>query len=1168
MKKIIIPIGMLLMSHSVDAQLTQGENYIQSKTYLDYNGATATKTSETVQYFDGLGRPKQVVNVKASPLGRDVATHIEYDQFGRQLKDYLPVPQGGTLNGAIVPNPLSNAAGTPYGSEKIYSEKIVENSPLNRIQQQIQVGNDWSTKPIKFDYAANETGEVIKYTTTTTWENNATKSTIDHGGTYNMGQLYKNTVTDEDGNQTIEFKNGKGQLLLVRKILSTTENADTYYVYNEYGQLAWVIPPLLSKKQTWGWDDQQALAYEYRYDGSNRLVEKKLPGKGWELMVYDKSDRLVLSQDANLSVANKWLITKYDKLGRIAYTGFLTGGDRAGRQNQIKDLVITEDRSSTGFTRNGITVYYTDSAFVGEIPTILSVNYYDTYPGYGFNPSFPSAIQDVETLKETVSAEGKSTKGLPVMSLVKNIEDDNWTKNYSYYDTKGRVIGTYSINHLGGYTKTESKLDFAGAAQTVITKHKRLETDTERTITENFEYDHQNRLLVHKHQVDANSTEILTRNKYNEISQLESKKVGGIAVGSSLQQMDYKYNIRGWLTQINDPSTLNGKLFGYEIKYNNPLNPTKLPGRFNGNIAEVDWRNSSEDVLKRYNYEYDPLNRLKNGFYSEPNSTNPSNGNFDEYLTYDVNGNINTLKRNAIPVSGGTSTLVDNLEYKYTGNRLNQVIESAMNDTGYEGGNNMIDYDANGNMINMKDKGIDTITYNYLNLPNTIAISHPDPIIVGQQSSANIGYLYRADGTKLRKTYSTRPARGNTRTSMTDYLDGFQYSYKEGGGICITCRTEAAFEEQAYGSINKTFPDLGGTPTWKLDFVPTAEGFYSFTENRYIYQYKDHLGNTRVSFAKNSAGVLEVTDTNNYYPFGLNHISGMFSSSNFGGLYSYKYNGKELQESGMYDYGARMYMPDIGRWAVVDPLAETSRRWSAYNYAYNNPIRFIDPDGMENKDIHLLGNLADKALEQLNANSSLAMTKDSNGKLDTAKLSKSDYSKLSATDKVIYDGIKNTNIDSIIYAESNNITPSGGLIPGGSFGGADYDSANGISIGTQYTNPDVLGSAESFIGTQKGAGITHEVVENVLITQESLNTKTDVPIKTVLNPSPIFDKFHDQTRSMMPYDNLVISARTRFDTVGTTRKYYEGFAGKKDANGKIQTQPLYKVYSDDQRLKK
>uniref|UniRef100_UPI001E299646 RHS repeat-associated core domain-containing protein n=1 Tax=Chryseobacterium sp. c4a TaxID=1573582 RepID=UPI001E299646 len=779
--------------------------------------------------------------------------------------------------------------------------------------------------------------------TKTTWENGATKSelSLSPATTYAPGTLYKNTVTDEDGNPTVEFKNGRGQTLLVRKV-NSTENADTYYVYNEYDQLAFVIPPKAVNKGT-GESLLNDLCYQYRYDSRNRLAEKKLPGKGWEYMVYDKADRLILTQDAVMAPKGKWLLTKYDIFGRVIYTGIINStAKRSVLQDLIKDLIITEPRSAQGFTRNGMTIYYVNNYFMVDTETILSVNYYDTYPSYNFNPPFPSTIQGEATLTETISSEGRSTKGLPVMSLVKNIENDGWTKNYTYYDTKGRSIGTHSINHLGGYTKTESKLDFAGVAQTVITKHKRLETDSERVITENFEYDHQNRLLVHKHQVDSNPVEILTQNKYNELSQLESKKVGGISVGSSLQQVDYKYNIRGWMTKINDPVNLNGKLFGYEIKYTNPVNPLYATARYNGNIAEVDWNISNDNVLRRYTYDYYMNNKLKFGHYSEPWATVPQNSFYSEYIIYDLNGNITQLYRDAKNSSTGLAMQIDNLEYTYLGNRLQTVTDSTQNDAGYEGGGNIIDYDLNGNMINMKDKGINSIAYNYLNLPDALSVIDKDPFIT-LPGVADINYLYRADGTKLRKNYYRQGRKGVASTYyIMDYLDGFQYRYFEGGS-CITCRTESAFEEQAYRKAPAIFPDIDLTPKWVLDFVPTSEGFYSFTENRYIYQYKDHLGNIRVSFAKDSTGVLEITDTNNYYPFGLNHVGG--DKGLLGGYLNYKYNGKELQETGMYDYGARFYMPDLGRWGVVDPLAEKMTRHSPYNYAFNNPLRFIDPDG-------------------------------------------------------------------------------------------------------------------------------------------------------------------------------------------------------------------------------
>jgi len=132
-----------------------------------------------------------------------------------------------------------------------------------------------------------------------------------------------------------------------------------------------------------------------------------------------------------------------------------------------------------------------------------------------------------------------------------------------------------------------------------------------------------------------------------------------------------------------------------------------------------------------------------------------------------------------------------------------------------------------------------------------------------------------------------------------------------------------------------------------LQFVPTAEGYYDFANSRYVYQYTDHLGNVRISYYKNGTAAT-VLEENNYYPFGLKHEG--YNSTAGNPNYQYKYNGKELQETGMYDYGARFYMPDVGRWGVVDPLAEKMTRHSPYNYAFNNPVRFIDPDGRETKD--------------------------------------------------------------------------------------------------------------------------------------------------------------------------------------------------------------------------
>lgn len=282
---------------------------------------------------------------------------------------------------------------------------------------------------------------------------------------------------------------------------------------------------------------------------------------------------------------------------------FANTSNRASMQTTIDNMVANagnnEERSTTSFNLNGMDIYYTKNAFPTGSMTILSVNYYDSYPRYGFRPSFPTTILGSAVLTDVPDVDGKSTKGLPVVTLLKNIEDDSWTKNYSYYDLKGRVVSTHSINHLGGYTRTESELDFAGLAKQNIIYHKRLSTDTERVITESFEYDNQNRLKVHKHKVDNNPEEILAQNTYNDLSQLSSKLVGGTALGAGLQEVNYTYNIKGWMTQINDIANLGNDLFAYKINYNqiqglsfpnSDFSNLEVKPKFNGNIAEVSWK--------------------------------------------------------------------------------------------------------------------------------------------------------------------------------------------------------------------------------------------------------------------------------------------------------------------------------------------------------------------------------------------------------------------------------------------------------------------------------------------------------------------------------------------------------------------------------------------------
>ena len=429
-----------------------------------------------------------------------------------------------------------------------------------------------------------------------------------------------------------------------------------------------------------------------------------------------------------------------------------------------------------------------------------------------------------------------------------------------------------------------------------------------------------------------------------------------------MQKVDYGYNIRGWLKKINNTDELANStdpvdLFAFKINYDDVEDDLggQIKKLYNGNISETFWRTASDNTPRKYGYQYDNLNRLTYAIYQKPGMPQTVTNSYNESMQYDKNGNITGLQRNGALDAQGQTIQIDDLIYKYfdNSNQLFTVTDAESNPNGFTDDSTDGDpnndgqdyyYDANGNMIEDDNKSIDYIQYNHLNLPTEIGISNSD---VG-----TIFYIYDANGKEVQKEVDDDTlGTGN----VTDYLDGFQYK-----------DDILQFFPTAEGYVNCNAPTL--TPVTLADgsiiqeMVDDIGPTYS-----YVYNYLDHLGNIRLSYSQDpQTGALRIIEENHYYPFGLKHTNynsdkNMYTKEMqvlkikplpplFKTSYDFKYGGKELQEElglNNYDFGARNYDPAIGRWMNIDPLAETSRRFSPYTYALNNPVFFIDPDGMQ-----------------------------------------------------------------------------------------------------------------------------------------------------------------------------------------------------------------------------
>lgn len=892
-------------SHTVGA--SSDHNYIVTVTPLDPTSVAnystdgklsmdyKTRANISVQYFDGLGRPVQTIIRGNTPTKKDIITLQEYDPIGRESQTWLPINSSANSGAYRNISDIKARSEAVYGDARAFAELIYEASPLNRITKQYGPGAEWHTAKagVETNYKTNDATLTCALFSV---EGTGLTTKVKKNGNYAAGQLYVIETINEVGSKSYEFKDKLGQVVMTRQINkngTTEEKLDTYYVYDDFGNLCFVLPPLVSNAfSTNGtWDENNStpfkqFAYHYKYNDRNLCIRKKLPATGWTSYVYDKADRLIFSQDAEQAIKKEWTYSIPDALGRVVLTGICKNTDIT--ETNYKNKVVTAKFAASTKTNFGYTISGLQTALTSN--TVLSANYYDNYNfvnNYGF-PNWTSDNKN-EYDKPYTGTKGYESKGLLTGTATAILEQAKYIYNVMYYDYKGNIVQTKTTNHLGGTESEYLALTFTGQPTQKLHIHTANGKTTSETYT--YSYDHAGRLIDTKHSLNGATPVLLAKNTYDELGRLQTTTPNNQAN----LKTTYAYNIRSWIKNIKSHH------FTEDLTYYH-----------NGDIKTQEWGQAGR--IRTYTFDYDNLSRIKTAAYTKAAT---DNSNYATGYTYDMHGNIKTISRQGLSETGYKQ--VDNLTLAYTGNQLTHVNDAAANVTlsissDFKDNSkaavtvNEYTYNANGAMTKDLNKGITGINYNSLNLPQEMVISHPS-------ARAKNYYTYTAGGTKLRTIHKFDP-----KLQATPIIG----STAGDAALATTITTDYV--------VNKIYED------GVLKKIMTDNGYIE--GGIYYFYVKDHLGNNRI-VANQSAGVIQ---SNQYYPFGM-----LFAESTNQDKQDFKYNGKELDQMhglNQYDYSARYYDPAISRFTTMDPLAEKKPWFSPYHYCSDNPLTRIDPTGL------------------------------------------------------------------------------------------------------------------------------------------------------------------------------------------------------------------------------
>ncbi|HEV2483297.1 MAG TPA: DUF6443 domain-containing protein [Puia sp.] len=493
---------------------------------------------------------------------------------------------------------------------------------------------------------------------------------------------------------------------------------------------------------------------------------------------------------------------------------------------------------------NGVTLqpliitYYDDYNWVSGSGTGLPSTFASSVAGNGtyFITSYNMAPTYAVSVTPLLVTRGQVT-GTQTLVLGSN---GQYLSAINFYDDRHRLIQTQSINYTGGLDTVTTQYDFRGKPLRSLLGHaKPTNTVQCHQILTKANYDPNFRLTsIYKSIDGAPTDQLIDTMQYDELGQLRAKYLGkDPASGQALDSIVYDYNILGWLTGINKNYVAGTAqhYFGMELGYDNP---TSVSGTsysaptYNGNIAGTIWKSAGDGVNRKYDFFYDNVNRLTGAAYLDNHSGAGWDAAAMDYsvsgLTYDANGNILSMIQKGFKV-GNPTGIIDSLTYTYTANsnKLFQVHDGA-NDTAsvlgdfhYKGlkADSDYRYDDNGSLNMDNNKGIDTIVYNYLNLPQRVHM----------KGKGNILYTYDATGEKLvKQTIDSMAAIATT----TLYLDGFQYQRR----TPLTNTTGGIDTLQFVGHEE-------GRARWAFQKYLNGDSAYNW---QYDFCEVDQLGNTRV----------------------------------------------------------------------------------------------------------------------------------------------------------------------------------------------------------------------------------------------------------------------------------------------------------------------------------